>query len=139
MSNSQEDKFADRIAEIYKEIEPSLFSMARRLKASNPEQVVKGWMSRAYEIVDRFDKGELKAKVYKEPDNHDEMESYNPDKHDRERFETALKNYLKQCFVRDILKDYNKRKRRKEAQVDENLVDATTSRFSILHHSAHLL
>lgn len=128
----QEDKFAGRLADIYKEMEPLLLATAHQLKAPNPRQLVKGWMSRAYVIVDRFDKGELKAKVYKEQDNFDEMENYDPEKHERAKFEQALKHYLRKCFARDILKEFNKQKKHRELQEKHNVADATTSDFSAL-------
>lgn len=136
MSQQDEEKFAGRLADIYAEIEPSLLSMAHRFKAPNARELVKGWMSRAYEIVDRFDKGELARLVRVDADKRGEMEEYDPGKHTREDFERSLKWYLKQCFVRDILKDYNKQKKRRKAQVKDNIIAATTSDFSVYGSSS---
>jgi hypothetical protein len=128
MNQQQEDSFADKLVDIYRDIEPSLLALAHRYRAPNPQVTVKEWMSRAYEIVDRFDKGDLKAKVYVNPENQEDMEAYDPDVHKQERFLESLKNYLKHCFTNDILKNHNKLRRRRQTQ--DTVVEATTSSYS---------
>jgi len=125
---NRDEEFAQKLAEIYKELEPSLLAIAHRYKAPNPHVAVDGWRSRAYVIVDRFDKGDLKKKVYVNPENQEDMEEYNPSEHEMERFIFSLKNYLKQAFARDLLKAHQKAKRARESQ--DALVGATTSSYS---------
>lgn len=125
---NKDEKFAQKLAEIYKELEPSLLAIAHRYRAPNPHVAVDGWRSRAYEIVDRMDKGELNRKVYVNPDNQEEMEEYNPDEHEVERFVFSLKNYLKQSFANDLLKAQEKAQRARDAR--DSLVGATTSSYS---------
>lgn len=125
---NKDERFAQKLAEVYKELEPSLLAIAHRYRASNPQVVVDGWRSRAYEIVDRFDKNALKKKVYKSTENQDEMVEYNPDEHEMERFIFSLKNYLKQSFANDLLKASQKAQRARDSR--DSLVGATTSSYS---------
>jgi hypothetical protein len=126
--DQHKDNFADKLVEIYADIEPSLLALAHRYRAPNPQVLVKEWMSRAYEIVDRFDKADLKAKVYVDPDNQEELEDYQPGVHEKEQFLHSLKNYLKHSFTNDILKQHNKLRRKREVQ--DFVVTATTSSYS---------
>lgn len=128
MNAQYEEKIADKVFEIYNDLKPSLLALAYRYKAPNPQDTVDSWMSRAYEIVDRFDKGDLKAKVYTSTENQDELESYNPDRHEQERFIKSLKNYLKHCFTNDIFKLHYKAKRSRDSQ--DAVVGVTTSAYS---------
>lgn len=125
---TKEDKIANRVYEIYGELKPSLLALAYRYKAPNPQDLVDSWMSRAYEIVDRFDKGELKGKVYVDPDKQGEMEDYIPSVHEQDRFIKSLKNYLKQSFLNDILRVYYKNKKTKDYQDD--LVEASSPAYA---------
>ena len=129
---SKDAKFTQKLAEIYKELEPSLLAIAYRYRAPNPRVAVEGWQSRAYEIVDRMDKGELNRKVYVNDENQEEMEDYNPSEHEVERFIYSLKNYLKQSFANDLLKAYEKRKRTRLSSSFEldTLIRETTSSYS---------
>lgn len=139
MNAQYEQKIADKVYEVYTDLKPSLLALAYRYKAPNPQDTVDAWMSRAYEIVDRFDKGDLRAKVYANLDNQDELEAYNPDKHEQERFIKSLKNYLKQCFTNDIFKLHYKAKRSRDSQ--ENAIGVATASYSQtgLSEAAHIL
>lgn len=116
MEVQNKQKLADNVAVIYKDLKPALLALAYRYRAANPHDTVSAWQSRAYEIVDRFDKGSLGGMVYTHVDNQNEMEEYNPDKHAQERFIKSLGNYLKQAFTNDLLKVYSKDKRQQERQ-----------------------
>lgn len=121
-------ELSDRVAKIYEEMEPTLLGLAHRFRAPNPQVTVNEWMSRAYEIVRKFQDGEIKAKVYTGETR--ELEIYDPELHSQEELIEPVKNYLKQAFVNDIFKGYNKRKKHREAQNQEPLVTSTTSEYS---------
>jgi hypothetical protein len=123
------EKLVDKIDKIYKEIEPSLIGCAYRYKIPNPREVVKEWLSRAFIIADRFDKGELKKKVSL---NKESTEVYDPELHSQEDFVASLKAYLKTAFVNDLIKQYNKRKRdNKYRSTQYNPLDPTSRAQSI--------
>ena len=121
-------KFADDVPSIYRELEPSLIALAHRYKAPNPRDTVRAWLSRAYEIVARFDAGALQKKVYAAEDTQEELISFDPAIHVRADFIRSLKNYLKRSFTNEILK-FHKASRRSQERPDDVAV-GTTSQFS---------
>lgn len=127
-------KFAPQVPRIFRELEPALMALAHRYKAPNPRDTVKGWMSRAYEIVNRFDEGELKKKIYASDDSQEEMITFDPACHHEEKFIKSLKNYLKHCFTNDIIRIYNLNKKRHERREDVGSV--ATSQYSKTGFSA---
>lgn len=116
MSNNE--KLVDKVDEIYKEIERSLIASAHRYKVPNPEEVVRAWLSQAFIIADRFDKGELQKKVQLHEGN-SEVEDFDPAKHDSEEFIRSFKSYLKTSFKNDLTKQYHKRKRHNKYQTSQ--------------------
>lgn len=123
-----EEKLVDKIDDIYKEIEPSLVGVAYKYKVPNPKEVVAEWLSKAFIIADRFDKGELTKKVSLETDENSEKSvAFDPSKHSQEEFVESLKAYLKTAFVHDLIKQYNKRKRHSKYQVSQLHASANMS------------
>ena len=97
-------QFSELVPKLFKELEPAFFSIAFKYRVSNPGEIVKSWMSKAFEIVSKFDAGTLKKKVYSEQGI---LVEFNPEEHDDEEFITTLKYYLKQSFTNDIIRNYN--------------------------------
>lgn len=107
MTSTSDKKFSAQIGVIYKEIEKQLVALAHRYRAPRPQAAVDEWFSRAYEIVLRFDTGDLQPKVKVDKD----MVPYNPEIHPDEMFLVELKRYLKQAFINDLLKAYHHNKK----------------------------
>lgn len=119
---TEELKVVNLIDDIFKEIEPSLIGYAYRYKVPNPQEEAKAWLSQAFIIADRFDKGELKKKISNKKENI--SEDYNPNIHTEEQFLKSFKNYLKTSFVHDIIKRYHKQKRYNKYQNAQKHIDS---------------
>jgi len=105
--NSQVTKFAERAHELHKELERPLLALAFRYGAPRPQAVVQEWLSRAYEIVDRFDKRELNPQVKVDGKWVNYIHGY----HDESLFVAELKRYLKRAFINDMHKVYHRSKK----------------------------
>lgn len=128
------DSLTGLVADIFNDIKPALYSLAIRYKTPNRRDFVASWFSRAYEIVWKFEQGQLTKKVYVCEDNQNEMITYDPQIHSRDHFLRSLKNYLKQCFTNDLIKNFNvtKKENSRNIEFERNIGTTHHSGFSVV-------
>lgn len=112
----------DRLPELYSELKPALVATAYKYKVPNPDEFADGWLSRAYLIIDKFDKGHLEKKVYLESEGKNVLVDYDPKVHKNQELDKSLKAYLKRSFINDVIKQYHKEK--KKTNFQKNYVDS---------------
>lgn len=107
-----QEKLVNDIENIYNDIRPALLHAAYTYKVPNPKEVVDGWMSKAFMIIDRFDKGDSEKKVsVQNEDGGFTLKDYDAEKHTDKAFNRSLKGYLKKAFVNDLIDDYHSKKK----------------------------
>jgi len=102
---------AEKLPELYSELKPALIGIAYKYKVPNPSEFADEWLSKAYMIVDKFDRGDLKKKVYLSHEGGINLAEYDQEIHSEKHLLKSLKAYLKKSFVNDLIKQYHKRKR----------------------------
>jgi hypothetical protein len=109
----KETTVSHNIYKIFQDIEPVLLVLAHKYRIANADDVVQNWLSNAFIIADKFDKGQLQKKVsIRKEDGTLSIEDFDAKVHTDEDFIRSLKLYLKTSFTNDLKSAYNKTNRR---------------------------
>lgn len=109
-------QIAPNIFNIYKDLKPILFLIAKKYNIPDVKQFVNDWASSAALIAVEFDSKKYDKKVF--VDN--KLEDYSEAEHSEDLFIKSFKNYLAKAFTNNIIKQFNLKK--KEAKLVANFI-----------------
>ena len=114
-------QIAPDIFDIYKDIKPILFLIAKKYNIPNVKQFVNDWASSAALIAVEFDNNKYGKKVF--VDN--KLEEYDQNIHSEDLFIKSFKNYLAKAFTNNIIQQFNLKK--KEAKLVADFIQPITN------------